>query len=79
MRCVFCGGKLETRCVNFTYEQSGRYLVVENVPAEVCAQCGEKVYSPEVTESLLCFARQEFEPVKVITVPVFDFAQCARA
>jgi YgiT-type zinc finger domain-containing protein len=79
VRCVFCGGKLENRRVNFTHEQNGKYLVVENVPAEVCTKCGEKVYSPEVTENLLSFARQEFKPVKKVMVPVFDFAQRARA
>ncbi len=73
MRCVFCEGKVENRTVNFLYEND-KYLVVENVPAEVCTKCGEKTYSPEVTDELLKFSKEKFKPVKTIKVPVFDFA-----
>lgn len=74
MRCVFCGGKLESKKVAFIYEND-KYLVVENVPAEVCTKCGEKTYSPEVTDELLEFAKDKFKPMKTIEVPVFDFAE----
>jgi YgiT-type zinc finger domain-containing protein len=74
MNCIFCGGKIEQKMVIFNYEENNKYLFVENVPAEVCTQCGEKTYSPEVTKELLKFAQNEFKPVKTITVPVFDFA-----
>jgi len=75
MKCVFCGGRLEKRMVTFSYEEDDKHLFVENVPAEVCTTCGEKTYSPEVTEKLLRFARQEVRPKKIIQVPVFDFAE----
>ncbi|MEI9476507.1 MAG: type II toxin-antitoxin system MqsA family antitoxin [Deltaproteobacteria bacterium] len=75
MKCVFCGGKVEKRTVTFSYEEDEKYLFVENVPAEICTKCGEKTYSPEVTDELLRFARHEFRPVKTIDVPVFDFAE----
>ncbi len=74
MKCVFCGGKVEKRKVTFSYEEDDKYLFVENVPAEVCTKCGEKTYSPDVTDNLLRFARDEFKPAKTIAVPVFDFA-----
>ena len=75
MKCVFCGGKVEERLVTFTYGEDDKYLFVENVPAEVCTKCGEKIYSPEVTDELLRFARDRFKPMKTIEVPVFDFAE----
>ena len=75
MKCVFCGGKVEKTVVTFSYEEGDKYLFVENVPAEVCTKCGERTYSPEVTEELLRFARDEFKPVKIMKVPVFDFAE----
>lgn len=77
MKCVFCGGKVEKKRVTFSYEEDNKYLFVENVPAEVCTKCGEKIYSPEVTDELLRFARDEFKPVKSIEIPVFDFAVTA--
>ena len=73
-KCVFCGGRVEKKAVTFTYEDDDKYLFVEHVPAEVCTRCGEKMYSPEVTDELLKFAKDKFKPVKSIKVPVFDFA-----
>jgi YgiT-type zinc finger domain-containing protein len=75
MKCVFCGGKVEKKSVTFSYEEGDKHLIVEHVPAEVCDKCGEKTYSPDVTDELLKFAKKEFKPVKIIRVPVFDFAE----
>ena len=75
MKCVFCGGMLEEKVVTFTYEEGDKYLFVEHVPALVCSKCGERIYSPEVTDKLLKFAKDEFRHVKTIEVPVFDFAE----
>lgn len=74
MRCVFCGGRVEKRMVTFSYEEEDKHLLVEHIPAEVCDKCGEKTYSPEVVDELLRFAKDKVKPVKVIEVPVFDFA-----
>jgi len=73
-KCVFCGGHVEKKAVTFTYDEDDKYLFVEHVPAEVCTRCGEKMYSPEVTDDLLEFAKDKFKPVKTVNVPVFDFA-----
>lgn len=75
MKCVFCGGKVERKLVTFSYEDEDKYLLVEHVPAEVCEKCGEKTYSPQVSDELLKFAKDEFKPVKTIKVPVFDFEE----
>ena len=75
MKCVFCGGILQKASVTFIYEEEETYLFVEHVPAEACPQCGEKLYTPEVTEALLQFAKQQEEPIKIIHVPVYDFAE----
>jgi HTH-type transcriptional regulator/antitoxin MqsA len=74
MKCVFCGGKVVKKEVTFTYEEDDKYLIVEHVPAEVCTRCGEKMYTPEVTDELLRFARKESKPVRKVEVPVYDFA-----
>ena len=73
-KCVFCGGRVEKKSVTFTYEAAGNFLFVEHVPAEVCTKCGEKTYSPEVTDELLKFAKKKTKPAKILNVPVFDFA-----
>jgi len=50
MSCVLCGGKIESREVTFVYDEDGECFLVENVPAEACTRCGEKTYSPQVTD-----------------------------
>ncbi len=75
MKCVFCGDcKVEKKLVTFVYEDDDRYLLIENVPADVCLKCGERLYSPEVADQLLRFSRNEYEPKKTIEVPVYNFS-----
>jgi len=75
MKCIFCGGKLKKDNVTFTYQDDHKYIIVEDVPAEVCNSCGEKIYSPAVTDDLLKFAKNKFHAVKTIKVPVFNFVE----
>ncbi|GAK49441.1 hypothetical protein U14_00663 [Candidatus Moduliflexus flocculans] len=74
MKCVFCGGQLKRAAVTFTYEERGRYMFVEHVPADICEQCGEKLYSPEVADALLALAKQKTAPPKIVSVPVYDYS-----
>jgi HTH-type transcriptional regulator / antitoxin MqsA len=73
MSCVFCGGAVESESVTFSYEHDENVILVKNVPAEVCIRCGEKTYSPEITDELLKFAMNRFKPFKIIEVPLFDY------
>lgn len=59
MNCVYCGGKIESKRVTFVYDYDNNYFLVENVPAEVCTQCREKTYSPEVTDDLIRLAQKK--------------------
>ncbi len=74
MKCIFCGGKIEKKNATFIYEDLNNYILIENVPAEVCTQCDEKTYSPKVTKELLKVTKHKSQPKKTINVPVFDFS-----
>lgn len=73
MSCVFCGGSTVSQEVTFIYEQDEQVLLIQNVPAEVCTVCGEKSFSPETTAEIMRFAKQQFQPIKLLEVPVFDY------
>ena len=77
MKCAFCGGELKKSTVTFSYEEDETYILVEHVPVEVCPKCGERLYTPEVTDTLLQFAKQPVKPTKMIHVPVYDFTERA--
>ena len=54
MRCVICKqGETQPGHTTVTLERERTVLVFRNVPAEVCANCGEAYVSEEVTAQLL--------------------------
>ena len=60
--------------VTYTLEVDGRFVIVENVPARVCVETGERFFSPEVVEQLQKIIWEDRNPVRTIETPVFEFA-----
>lgn len=53
MKCVICKhGETEPGTATVTFERNGATLVVHEVPAEVCRNCGEE-YVDEATSARL--------------------------
>ena len=73
MTCHVCCGTVTEGKVNFTVELDDKLMVVENVPAKVCGQCGERLFSPDTVAKLQKTAWRQNNPVRVIETPVFDF------
>src|SRR5205823_3405859 len=44
MLCDSCQGETQSRRVTKSHPFKGRLYVVENVPAEVCPECGQRYY-----------------------------------
>ena len=74
-RCHVCG-KSESRqeFVSEVFDIDGKPVRVENVPATVCAQCGEPVFSRETTEKVRRMVHGEGKPVKSVQMDVFAFS-----
>jgi YgiT-type zinc finger domain-containing protein len=48
MKCIVCkNGDTEKKLVNFTGTREGYFVVVKDVEAEVCNNCGEIYYTSE--------------------------------
>ena len=79
MKCTFtdCPGEYEQREVVHTVRQGNRIVVIDHVPAEVCAICGDVLFSPETVRKIE-FLRHTFEP-PTRTVPLYDFTQAKSA
>ena len=59
VKCVVCKhGDTAPGRTTVTLEKNGGALVVRNVPAEICGNCGEAYVSAEVTRGLLATAGQ---------------------
>ena len=64
----------EERLVTYTQEVDGRFIVVEHVPARVCRETGEQLFSPETVTRLQAIIRSRRKPARVIETPVYEFA-----
>ena len=57
MKCTFCKqGSTMTGKVTVTLNRGNTVVVVKNVPAEVCENCGEYFLSEKTTEQVLSWA-----------------------
>jgi HTH-type transcriptional regulator / antitoxin MqsA len=74
MKCDVCGSPMKEQRVNYTIQMDDKLVVVEHVPAKVCDQCGERLYSPETVERLQKTVWEQQSPSRVLQTHVFDFA-----
>ncbi len=50
--CSFCGGSVEERKIEYDYRRKAHLLIIENVPAGVCRQCGEVYFLPQILKKM---------------------------
>ena len=65
---------LVERKVTYSIELDGKFILIENVPARVCLETGERFFSPETVERLQQTVWGEKTPDRMIATPVFEFA-----
>ncbi len=44
-KCPLCGGTTNTESVDITESLGGKIVLIKDIKAEVCSQCGERLYS----------------------------------
>jgi YgiT-type zinc finger domain-containing protein len=66
--------RLVQSLVTYSVEYEGRIVIVENVPARVDPETGERFYSPETVEQLQSIVWSGRQPDRVAQTPVFRFA-----
>ena len=77
MRCAFCKGDTEERVIRYVQEFDGRVVIIENVPAQVCTQCGEQLIQPEIAEKVQKIVWGEVPQPKTVEVDSYNFAEVA--
>lgn len=60
--------------VTYHIEVDGSLIVVENVPARVDLETGERLFSPQTVERLQHLVREQSRPSRVMATPVYDYA-----
>ncbi len=75
MDCYLCTGTMSEELVTVTRYREGSYYLIENVPAMVCDQCGEKWFNMKTVVKMDNLMNKPIEPnEKHITVPVRKYA-----
>lgn len=76
MKCFYCKGETKETTTKFIVDLGQCVVIVKNVPARVCQQCGEASYSNEVAQQL----EKIVEAVKksiMSEVAIIDYLQAA--
>ena len=73
--CSICGAREgREEFVEEVFRIDGKYVLVDHIPARVCARCGEEIFSRETTERIRLMVHGQAEPTKSIDLKVFEFA-----
>ena len=76
MRCVICKqGETRRGATSASLQRGGAILVVRNVPAEICENCGEVYLDEQVAQELL--SQAELCLAAGVLVSVKDFGMAA--
>lgn len=77
--CYFCKGPITNGRVRVIQERAGQVVIIENVPAQVCEQCGERYYSAAVCKEMERLMDTARDSGTSLSVPVLEFDRKALA
>lgn len=74
-KCHICGERMEEKRIKQDFWLKGELVVIEDVPAGVCPQCGEKVVKADVGRQLagLLADATRRPTARTISVPVIPY------
>lgn len=73
--CAVCHAKeCRDELVTEPFQIDGQYALVEGIPADVCARCGEESLSSGTTEKIRLLVHSQTESTKSIAMPVLEFS-----
>ena len=74
MNCVICEiGLTQPEFVTVTLERDGAIVLVKDVLANVCQNCGERYFDSVITDQLLALAERAFEQgaeLEIVRLPL---------
>ncbi|MYC97571.1 MAG: hypothetical protein F4X14_21675 [Caldilineaceae bacterium SB0661_bin_32] len=65
---------LVEQSVSYHIEVDGQLLLVENVPARVNVETGERYFAPDTVERLQQAVWERRPPVRTVQTPVYEYA-----
>lgn len=73
--CPVCGStEFGEKRVKEIFQIDGTPVLVENIPALVCARCGDVSFSRKTTETVRQMLHGQATPVRAVQMDVFEYA-----
>lgn len=74
-RCYFCKGEIIKKKVQHIHIWGDKMILFKQLPSEVCKQCGERYFAPDVLEIIDKVTTGEFKTKESINIPVVPFSE----
>lgn len=71
-RCEYCGGPIVEKKIAITRQVKKQLVLIEDVPAGVCKECGTRYYSANVLKIIAESIRNRSKAKRHISVPVYS-------
>lgn len=69
--CEYCGGQIVEKHVSLLRKVKGQYVLIENVPAGVCKECGTRYFTANVLKMIEESVRGHRQAAREVVVPVY--------
>ena len=69
--CEYCNGTIVEKRVTVHRKSNGNYVLIENVPAGVCSECGTRYYAANVLKMIEEIVRGNRQIEREVVVPVY--------
>ena len=70
--CEYCGGVIVEKSVTLHRQVQGKHILLENVPAGVCTECGTRYYTANVLKTIEASIQGRQQASKEVLVPVYS-------
>lgn len=70
--CEYCSGLIVEKKVEVSRKVKGKHVLVENVPAGVCTECGTRYYTANVLKTMQEIVRGRKKAEREVIVPVYS-------
>ena len=70
--CEYCDGPIVEKRVTLYRQVKGEYMLIENVPAGVCTQCGTRYYAVNVLKTIEESIRGRRKAEREVLVPIYS-------
>lgn len=70
--CEYCGSRMVEKRVTLHRKVKNRYVIIEDVPAGVCTECGARYYAANILKTIEASICGRRKAQHAVLVPVYS-------